>query len=258
MVAIDALKAQLDQCSPSSVEYRIAQPLDLYDAQDSKALATQAWPGRHLKFCFTKTTLLDDKSTLPVRLCEDNYPGWIDVQALPYLEPVNHPYQAASVEREQISALLPYVIAFMQAALQQTNQYLWGGTLGPNFDCSGLMQRAFAEQGIWLPRDAYQQEAFTQPLKNPGTTAQALVEVLQPGDFIFFGPPEKANHVALYLGDRQYIHSSGRDQGRNGIGIDLLSETGDTVTRTYYKQIRGAGRIMRGYRPSNEDQHKGI
>lgn len=261
MVSIDALKVQLDQRSSTSVEYRISQPLDLFDAQDSKTLATQAWPGRRLQFCFTEASLLDTKSALPVRLCEDGYPGWIEVQALSYLEPVNQSYQAALIDRDQITARLPYVIAFMQAALQQPNQYLWGGTLGPNFDCSGLMQRAFAEQGIWLPRDAYQQESFTQTLKNPGPTAQALEAVLQSGDLIFFGTPEKANHVALYLGDSQYIHSSGNDQGRNGIGIDLLSETGDTVTQTYYHQIRGAGRIMSGYRPSNkdaEDQHKGV
>jgi cell wall-associated NlpC family hydrolase len=53
--------------------------------------------------------------------------------------------------------------------------------------------------------------------------------------------------VGLYLGDNQYIHSSGRDQGRNGIGIDCLSEQGDAVSQTYFRQLRGAGRVMQSW-----------
>lgn len=250
MVSIDTLKAQLQEGALSSVEYRIREPLDLFDSVECQTLATQAWPGRHLRFQVADLSQLGD--ALPICLCEDDYPSWLDVQTLTSLEPTNQIYQAPVVTRDQILARLPYVIAFMQAALQQPNQYLWGGAIGPNFDCSGLMQRAFAEQGIWLPRDAYQQEGFTQTLINPGETAQDLVTVLQPGDLIFFGPPQKANHVALYLGDSHYIHSSGTDQGRNGIGIDRLSESGDAVTQAYYQQIRGAGRILQSYQPNSQ------
>lgn len=249
MVSIDALKTQLQAHPLSSVEYRIGNPLDVFDAPNCRTLATQAWPGRHLTFSLTELSRLGNTGAVPINLCEDSYPGWIDVRTLACLKRASQPYQASMITRDQVLARLPYVMAFMQAALQEPNEYLWGGTIGPNFDCSGLMQRAFAEQGIWLPRDAYQQEVFTQTLDNPGTTAQAFETVLQPGDLIFFGPPQKANHVALYLGDRQYIHSSGKDQGRNGIGIDVLSAKGDDVTQAYYQQIRGAGRIVAGYQP---------
>lgn len=249
MVSIDTLKAQHIEGVLSTVEYRVGAPLDLLDTPTSETLATQAWPGRYLKFCLSDLAQLDQ--ALPVRLCEDDYPGWIDRQALAVLEPVKQPYQPPFLTREQISARLPFVIAFMQAALHQPNQYLWGGTIGPNFDCSGLMQRAFAEQGIWLPRDAYQQEAFTQALTNPGSEAQDLAAALETGDLIFFGPVEKADHVALYLGDGRYIHSSGTEQGRNGIGIDLLSPNGDAVTQAYYSQIHGAGRVIQSYDSNN-------
>ncbi|WP_299487333.1 C40 family peptidase [Acaryochloris sp. IP29b_bin.137] len=248
MVSFETLKAQQLDGTHSSVEYRVCESLNLFDAPDCTTLATQAWPGRHLRF--TPVQIDQRQDALSVRLCEDDYPGWIQAEDLLALEPAPQPYQSTSVSRDQILARLPFVIAFMQAAHQQANVYLWGGTIGPNFDCSGLMQRAFAEQGIWLPRDAYQQEAFTQSLMSSGENPQDLAQILEPGDLIFFGPLEKANHVALYLGEGRYIHSSGIDQGRNGIGIDLLSEEGDIVTQTYYQQIRGAGRIMQSYLPN--------
>ena len=101
-----------------------------------------------------------------------------------------------------------------------------------------MMQAAFKSVGVWLPRDAYQQEAFVQPID---------INQTQPGDLIFFGTPQKATHVGLYLADGLYIHSSGKDQGRNGIGIDQLSPQGDTVSQTYYQQLRGAGRVVKSY-----------
>ncbi len=100
------------------------------------------------------------------------------------------------------------------------------------------MQAAFKSVGVWLPRDAYQQEAFTQKIS---------FEELLPGDLVFFGAVQKATHVGLFLGDGCYIHSSGQKQGRNGIGIDKLSEHGDEVSQSYYKQLRGFGRVMRSY-----------
>ena len=146
----------------------------------------------------------------------------------------------------QIQAQLPQVIEFTYLAMQTPNQYLWGGTVGPNYDCSGLMQAAFASVGIWLPRDAYQQEAFTQPL--PLSTESLDLSCLQPGDLIFFGTPEKATHVGLYLGEGRYIHSSGQKIGRNGIGVDRLSpEADDGVSQAYYQQLRGARRVTCSY-----------
>jgi hypothetical protein len=49
------------------------------------------------------------------------------------------------------------------------------------------------------------------------------------------------------LGNNCYIHSSGKEQGRNGIGIDQLSEQGNKVSQAYYQQLRGAGRVVKSY-----------
>ncbi|MGM3305251.1 C40 family peptidase [Anabaena sp. WFMT] len=218
-------------------EYYCNIDLNLYDSPECTRLATQAATGRHLR-----VTLNHQDTAVAVCLCEDDYPGWLSVQDLQFLKPTEAVYQPQFISAAEIQQRIPAVIAFIQAAKEEDNYYLWGGTVAPNYDCSGLMQAAFKSVGVWLPRDAYQQENFTQPID---------FTELQPGDLIFFGTPQKATHVGLYLGDSCYIHSSGKEQGRNGIGIDQLSEQGDQVSQSYYKQLRGAGRVVKCYKPQN-------
>ena len=217
-------------------EYQSLVNLNLYDSLSCTSLATQAAAGRHLQIL--STTPVDD--AVEARLCEDGYSAWLLKKDLQHLEPAKTAYSAIAISSSEIQARIPAVMAFTQKAMQQDNYYLWGGTVAPNYDCSGLMQAAFASVGIWLPRDSYQQEDFTQPIS---------LEQLQPGDLIFFGTPQKTTHVALYLGEGRYIHSSGKEIGRNGIGIDQLSEHGDQVSRSYYQQLRRAGRVVESYQP---------
>ncbi|CBN58230.1 MULTISPECIES: C40 family peptidase [Kamptonema] len=235
-----------------TVEYQCQANINIYDSPKCDRLATQAAAGRHLRIVLDSPVPLVSEGrkenlevAMPaagyaygVRLCEDDYPGWLAIQDAQLLEVAEKPYQAKVISEAEIRDKLPSAIAFTRHAMNQPNHYLWGGTVGPNYDCSGLMQAAFASLGIWLPRDAYQQEAFTQPI--------ALAS-LQPGDLIFFGTTEKATHVGLYLGEGHYIHSSGKEQGRNGIGIDILSAEGDLVSQRYYRLLRGAGRVVKSY-----------
>lgn len=55
------------------------------------------------------------------------------------------------------------------------------------------------------------------------------------------------DHVALYLGNGYYIHSSGKEVGRNGIAIDPLSADGDAISRGYYQRLWSFGRVMFSY-----------
>ncbi len=221
--------------SPSG-EYCCSMPLDLYDQPDCQTLATQANQGRYLKIVELDPT----QKAAKVRLLEDGYHAWLPFNQLMTLQPVSENYHAIAVTRSEIEARLPQIIAYTQAAKDVLNYYLWGGTLGPNYDCSGLMQAAFAAFGIWLPRDSYQQEAFTEKVE---------IEDLIPGDLIFFGT-KRVDHVALHLGDRYYIHSSGKEMGRNGIGIDILSADGDEVSQGYFQKWWSCGRVMSSYIPS--------
>ncbi len=215
-------------------EYRCQVNLNLYDSPNCSRLATQAASGRHLRVSSMHDTALE------VCLCEDDYTAWLAIEDKSKIEQAKTPYQAIALSRAEIQNRLHKVIAFTLAAMQQPNYYLWGGTLGPNYDCSGLMQAAFASVGIWLPRDSYQQEAFVE--------TQNFTS-LQPGDLIFFGVNDRTTHVGLYLGDGRYIHSSGKEQGRNGIGIDCLSQQGDSISQSYYEQLRSCGRVVASYQP---------
>ncbi len=88
--------------------------------------------------------------------------------------------------------------------------YLWGGTSGFGFDCSGFIQTLFRRRGIQLPRDSKDQEQVGEEVKLEASAA---------GDLIFF-----PGHVALHLGDKQIIHAS---RLRGCVAIDSLDEKAD-------------------------------
>jgi cell wall-associated NlpC family hydrolase len=77
-------------------------------------------------------------------------------------------------------------IAFAYAQLGKP--YVWGATGPGSYDCSGLVQAAWAVAGVDIPRDTYSQWAAL-----PHVPESAM----QPGDLMFFNAE---GHVALYVG----------------------------------------------------------
>ncbi len=217
--------------------YKTLRDLNLYSSPALNSLVTQAAIDRFVEI----EGIVPPQAAIQVKLVEDSYLGWFDPQDWDKLVIAETPYLAPNPSTDDIRSRLPEVIAFTQAAYQTPNTYLWGGTVAPNYDCSGLMQAAFRSIGVQIPRDAYQQEAFLEPIA-------PNLDRLEPGDLIFFGTPQKATHVGLYLGEGNYIHSSGKAHGRNGIGIDPLSDA-NPVSAHYFSELRGAGRVIRSYQP---------
>ena len=81
--------------------------------------------------------------------------------------------------------------------------YAWGGTAENGFDCSGLIQYAYGQHGIRLPRVSRDQA-------KAGAEVAPVVEALRPGDILLFSARAGAGvtHVGLYVGGLKFIHSS--------------------------------------------------
>ncbi|MGB3756981.1 MAG: NlpC/P60 family protein, partial [Rivularia sp. (in: cyanobacteria)] len=132
----------------ANVEYVTEADLNIYDSPECKDLSTQAEKGRYLRAMPETLNQTPNQTAVQVCLSEDDYPGWLARSDIKSLSPAVEPLQIKSFSEAEIKQLIPEVIAFTRKAMQQPNYYLWGGTVGPNFDCSGLMQKAFASVGI--------------------------------------------------------------------------------------------------------------
>lgn len=120
--------------------------------------------------------------------------------------------------------------AVVAAAMTQLGvPYVWGGeTPGVGFDCSGLVQWAYAQIGIALPRTTTEQVLVGIPITK--------LEDLRPGDLIFTrsvrnGEAIALGHVAIYAGG----------------GMEIVApKTGDVVSLrpVAYPALRAARRVL--------------
>lgn len=88
-----------------------------------------------------------------------------------------------------------WVTAINWASTKLGTKYVWGGESEKEggFDCSGLMQAAYAEAGIKLPRVANDQYLTTK--------VHPSEKNLRMGDLVFFGKSVRGiHHVGLYIG----------------------------------------------------------
>jgi cell wall-associated NlpC family hydrolase len=99
--------------------------------------------------------------------------------------------------------------------------YLWGGTGPASFDCSGLVQAAWASAGVSIPRTTGEQVAALPSIPR---------SALEPGDLIYFNG---ATHVAMYIGNGMII-----DAPRTGEVIRMLPLATDWYTANYYSSAR--------------------
>ncbi len=83
----------------------------------------------------------------------------------------------------------------LQAALTRAGDpYVWGAAGPGEFDCSGLVVWAYAQEGIALPH-------YTGSLWNSGM--HVARSDLEPGDLVFFF--SDISHVGIYIGDGMMI-----------------------------------------------------
>lgn len=92
-----------------------------------------------------------------------------------------------------------------------------GGANLVGFDCSGLVQFAFASVGISLPRVSRQQTQMGQV---------SSISNLKPGDLVGWGrTPSTAHHIAIYLGNGRIIESGTGFGQHQGVRVRALTSS---------------------------------
>jgi cell wall-associated NlpC family hydrolase len=137
--------------------------------------------GAHL---ISTNELNENKKFIKVKL-PDFKIGWIRKSFISTLKQTYNIEDEKNLRENLTKAALSYL----------GTQYRWGGKTTLGIDCSGLCSMAYMLNGILIYRDAKIKEGF--PIK------EITFNKMKKGDLIFF-----PGHVAMYLGDDNYVHSS--------------------------------------------------
>jgi len=118
---------------------------------------------------------------------------------------VSHPARASRAERTEAAPVSsgPIVadsqaaqIAVDTAMAQRGKPYVWAASGPGSFDCSGLVQYAYAAAGIDLPHSSRLQAGMGRAVSRAE---------LQPGDLVAFYSP--ISHIGIYIGNGQMVHA---------------------------------------------------
>ena len=114
--------------------------------------------------------------------------------------------------------------------LYRGTHYRWGGKSPMGIDCSGLCSMAYMLCGILIYRDARIKEGFP--------VHEISLEQIAPGDLLFF-----PGHVAMYIGDGRYCHSTGK-RGNDGVCINSLDPNAPDFRADLREKITQVGSIF--------------
>ena len=229
----------------NTIWWKLKVNISAYQNETENKLVTEIFKNRSFRLLYPNIHKQNYKYLrILVQLYEDGYICWINLDGLIIEKCELIENQNLKNEHSLIKEKIPSILKWIKKKSELNNKYLWGGTLGPNFDCSGLIQTSFFKHNINIPRDSFQIKSFCKHLFNFKESYSSL----QPGDLLFFGNNEKCDHIGIYKGDGLYYHSSGREFGRNGIGIDSLKKTNDKISLHYKSKLISAGRVVKSYR----------
>lgn len=174
---------------------------------------------------------------IKVREFESEEPGWAMVELFggqvgfmrnQYLRPKEYSQSGLWTDhlpQKEIVDEREFRLAVIKTAMEYLGtQYRWGGRTSMGIDCSGLTSQSYLMNGIIIFRDAKIQPGF--PVK------EIPKDEMLPGDLMYF-----PGHIAMYLGDGSYIHSTGK-VGSSGVVINSLNPDAadyrDDLAKSWY------------------------
>lgn len=96
--------------------------------------------------------------------------------------------QSDSIAQQAVNLAIQYS--------QMSIPYVWGGKTPSGFDCSGLTHYIYQQLGKEIGSNTTSQEQHV--------TMKPLSQA-QPGDLLFWGNPGSTYHVAIYIGNNQFV-----------------------------------------------------
>jgi len=125
--------------------------------------------------------------------------------------------------------------------------YLWGGNSFKGIDCSGFSGAVYYAMGMFLPRDASQQikqgdvveYSIVDKLVNGESHKLMKADKLEIGDLLFFGntKTKRVTHVAVWIGNNEYMHSSGK------VHVTSIDPDDENYKEYLVKSLLGVRRI---------------
>ena len=143
---------------------------------------------------------------------------------------VGSPQQNMPLPREEYlqaelrSAILAYAYSYLGT------QYRWGGKTHEGIDCSGLTFMSYYMCGVTIYRDAVIQSGF--PVR------EIPFSNIKPADLLYF-----PGHIALYIGNGQYIHSTGNSKSF-GCVINSLNPDSTDYRKDLAESLYAVGSVF--------------
>lgn len=109
-------------------------------------------------------------------------------------------------------------------------QYRWGGKSTLGIDCSGLTSMCYMLCGVYIYRNARYVDTFA--------VHEIPMEDKKPGDLLYF-----PGHIAMYIGDDRYIHSTGKN-GSDGVVINSLNPAHEDFREDLLQMLERVGSIF--------------